>query len=443
MLTWPALLNRFPILYPDSATYIGDGRPVAAALFVHRPASLFAMRSEIYSVGIFGLHWNRTLWPVVAMNSLLAAYVIWLVVRSLLPQRTTAKFLLIMPLLSLFSSLSWYVSLIMPDIFGALGYLCMYLLIFGRESLSKVERWSLAPIVWWSAVAHSTHLLLAGGLWCLLLLLLLLRWGPIAGRGRGLTEIAAMIAVAAATLLGLHAYLYRQPSLTGNRLPYLMARSIADGPGRWYLLEHCATLDWAICDHVHNLPVDEDDFLWTPGGVWDGANDDTQKRLLAEETPLIMASIRAYPGAQAKKSLANFGRQLITFSVNDFDNNTWMEETLSHEMPAAHARYLRSLQAHDVLPTERFSVIQRWALIVAVIMIVVLLPLAWRRQPLLAGLAVVVVPAIVANAFVTAVLSSIDPRFQARVVWLIPLLALLVMLDRLASRSRSRRNSVA
>jgi hypothetical protein len=35
-LTWPALLNRYPLLYPDSIGYLQDGRSVAAALFLHR-----------------------------------------------------------------------------------------------------------------------------------------------------------------------------------------------------------------------------------------------------------------------------------------------------------------------------------------------------------------------------------------------------------------------
>jgi hypothetical protein len=35
-LAWPAFFNGFPLLYPDSMTYLSDGRIVARALFLHR-----------------------------------------------------------------------------------------------------------------------------------------------------------------------------------------------------------------------------------------------------------------------------------------------------------------------------------------------------------------------------------------------------------------------
>ena len=38
-----------------------------------------------------------------------------------------------------------------------------------------------------------------------------------------------------AAQMALHGYLYGKPTLNGERPPYLMARIVADGPGRWYL----------------------------------------------------------------------------------------------------------------------------------------------------------------------------------------------------------------
>ena len=86
-MAWPALLNRYPLLYPDSMTYLGDGRLVARALFLHRLSDYYGMRSFIYSLGILPWHWNVTAWPVVGLQALLTAFVIWLVVRSVVPRR--------------------------------------------------------------------------------------------------------------------------------------------------------------------------------------------------------------------------------------------------------------------------------------------------------------------------------------------------------------------
>ena len=81
-------------------------------------------------------------------------------------------------------------------------------------------------------------------------------------------------------------------------------------------------------------------------------------------------------------------------------------------------------------PTNAFSILQRWVVIPSGLVIVGLLP--WvirRRRDRVLGLLGIVVPVLVANAFVTAVLSSSDSRYQARIIWLVPLVAALIVLD--------------
>jgi hypothetical protein len=209
-----------------------------------------------------------------------------------------------------------------------------------------------------------------------------------------------------------------------------MARILADGPGARYLETHCATLNWAICANLQHMPKDTDDFLWDDNSVWGTASEDTQQRLLREEMPLVRATLVAYPREQFSQSLANFGNQLNDFGVDSFDNGTWMEADLRKQMSvASHAAYLQSLQARNAVPSHLFTEIQRWVVIASALGLAALLPLVWRRQPRLLGLAVVLVPAVVANAFITGVLSTVDPRYQARVIWLIPLLAALAVLS--------------
>src|SRR6516165_3033288 len=79
LMSWPALYNGYPLLYPDSVTYLGDGSAVAQAIFLHRFSEYYGMRSFIYSLGILPWHWNITPWPIVVLNTLLAAYVLLLV----------------------------------------------------------------------------------------------------------------------------------------------------------------------------------------------------------------------------------------------------------------------------------------------------------------------------------------------------------------------------
>jgi hypothetical protein len=443
LMLWPAICNGYPLLYPDSMSYLGDGRPLAKILFLHHATGYSAMRSEIYSLGIFFFHWNVSAWPVVALHALMTSYVIWLVVRSLNAHSSAARvnlqFLALTALVSLTTSLGWYVCLIMPDILGPVLYLAIYLLVFAQETLTAREQWAIIVIAGWAIAAHTTHLMLSVGLCFLLALLLLLRWPPMRGRSQALAKIAAIILLVAGSQMALHKVLYGKATLNGNRMPYLMARVIADGPGRWYLRQHCGTFQWAICQRMQSLPNTDDSFLWDEDGVWASAPPKMQQQLLHEEMPLVLASVRAYPRAQMQRSLANFWQELDDFGLWDFCPNSWMESEIDRVLPGTRARYLHTREAQSRLPVAFFSAVQQRVVMASALMIALCVPILWwlRRWRIL-GLVAIIVPVVIANAFITAVLSEADSRYQSRVIWLVPLLAGLIVLELVhATASRS------
>jgi hypothetical protein len=429
LLAWPALFNRYPLLYPDSITYIADGRPVARALFMHQFSDYYGMRSFLYSLGIFPFHWNVTPWPIVGLHALLAAYVLWLVVRSIVPQPTVSRYLLLVALLSLLSSLSWFVSLILPDVLGGLLYLSIYLLVFARDTLSRQQRLLVAIIAGWAAASHVTHLILAAGLCVLLCLLRLLRSPLMANRMKAVGEVAMVLIVSAASQLALHAYLYGKPSLAGDAPPFLAARLIADGPGRWYLQQHCGEAEFALCDYLDELPDSSDEFLWNPHGVWATAVQESDDRIRQEEMPFVLATLRAYPREEFFITAAHFWQQLSAFGLWDLDRNEWVLEAFDTALPGGKPGYLNSWQAADDLPLDFFSAVQYWTVIASLPVLLVLLFLLRHRPstPLL-GLNLAILPTLVANALVTSALSNVEERYQSRLIWLLPFLAAILLL---------------
>jgi hypothetical protein len=430
VMTWPALYNRFPLLYPDSMSYLEDGPLVARAIFQHKFSADYGGRSFIYCLGILPLHWNISAWPIVGLNVLLTAYFIWLVMRSILPRQSLRRYLVLVLLLSLLTSLAWFASLIMPDILGPVAYLSIYLLVFARETFSRLEHLSVAVIAWWAIASHVTHLMLATGI-CLLLALLLVRQRQfVHSRLKALVEVGLIITLAAGAQLAVHDYLYGKPSLNGKRLPFLMARVIADGPGEWYLENNCGQVKLAICDYLDELPMDTDDFLWAADGIWQRATEQTKARLREEEIPFVLATLRAYPRQQLFKSAANFWYQLTTFDLSLFHPNDWVLQEFDRVLPAERSSYIQSRQARDALPYEVFTSIQDCAVIAALVLIGVFTPRLWRgRSARLAGLALIILSTVVGNAMVTGTLSMVENRFQSRVVWLLPLLAGVFTLD--------------
>jgi len=431
---WPAFYNRYPLLYPDSVTYLQNGSPVARAVFLGQLSDYYGMRSFIYSLGILPFHRNADLWPVIAFQALLTAYVIWLVVRAILPRRTVFWYLALTAFLSLLTSVGWFASLVMPDILGPVLYLCIYLLVFARDTLSRAERIAVAAIACWAVASHATHLMLAAGM-CVLLaaLWMFFRRGFMRGRLGAIAGVAAIAMIAAGMQVALNFYLYSEPSLNAERPPFLTARLIADGPGRWYLEQHCSEKKFAGCGHLRELRADSDQFLWGEDGVWKTSSSDAQQQMLQEEIPFALATFRAYPRAFLSISASNFWQQLNSFEIG-FDANNWMVQQFDEVYPSQKPRFLHSRQAASDLPFDFLSMLQYWTVVASLAAIVIfgiLLRRRWTAR--LAGLAIVIVPAVLANAFVTGVLSTVEDRYQSRVVWLVPLLAAILIFVSLAN----------
>ena len=85
--------------------------------------------------------------------------------------------------------------------------------------------------------------------------------------------------------------------------------------------------------------------------------------------------------------------------------------------------------------SETISLVAGWPAPISLAAIAGLTPLLWRRHSrALPGLALVVFSMVVLNAFLAGVLSIVDERYQCRVIWLIPLLAGIFVLDWLEHR---------
>ncbi|MGA3160503.1 MAG: hypothetical protein ABSC77_04735 [Terracidiphilus sp.] len=442
-LMWPAFYNGYPLLYPDSMTYLCDGRLVARALFLHQFSSEYGLRSSFYSMGILPLHWNVSPWPVAALQCLMVAWVVWLVMRAFVERGLVRSYLLMILFLSLLSSASWYAVFIMPDILGPVLYISIYLLVFVYQSLSRAERWLLYLIAWWGVTAHASHLPVAAVLCVMLGLIGAVEGKKFHGRFRSVGEVAAVILVAVAAQMMLYGYLYGKPLLFGHNPPTVMSRVIADGPGRWYLEKNCAHLQWVVCNHLANLTDNPDTLLWGPRGTYQAAPESEKRQMEAEQMPLVLGALRAYPRQQLTRAVENFGSQLREFGLYGFNYNHDMlylgQSGLNAKDDAMHgmrARYANTLQGHDALPLILLSNIEWWVIVCSIVVIVLLIPLIWRRRsPRLAGLSFVIVVVVIANAFVAGVLSGAVHRYQCRVIWLIPLLAGIVLLQLLQQRA--------
>jgi uncharacterized membrane protein YoaK (UPF0700 family) len=427
---WPAFYSRFPLIFPDSLEYLDSGQFILHRLLGQPvPANLlFQTRSEIYAATIFLLSGGWFLWSIVLAQALLSAWILWLVVRSFVPRFPVAVYLLFAALLASVGGIAWYVSFVMPDIFGGLLYIALFLVVFVPERLVTWESVSLSVFACWAMTTHGSHLLVAGLLACFLVLLRILRFPGL--RTSRVAFAVSLVLLAVVAQMVVHKRLYDRASVFGKPPPFLMARLIGDGPALIYLRAHCDNLAWRICDVRSNLPATEADFLWSPGSVWQTSSLAQQDQLRHEQLPLLFAVLRTHPLQQASRSLANVGRTFITLGPSDFwdEPDILTPSRLNHVLTRAAERYRHSRQAQQQLPQIAFQPIQLVVTMSSLAICLAFLPFLARSQRFLdLGFAVFLLAAYTANAFVCGALSGVYSRYGGRVAWLPVLVACIIL----------------
>jgi len=119
LLLWPAVWNGYPLVFSDTGTYLTQA--IERHLGWDRP--------PFYSLAILPLHMTLSLWPVVVAQALIAAWMLGLLRRALLPAASAWSVVPLAGLLALATSLPWCAAQVMPDLFTGLLVLAAALLL--------------------------------------------------------------------------------------------------------------------------------------------------------------------------------------------------------------------------------------------------------------------------------------------------------------------------
>jgi hypothetical protein len=189
-----------------------------------------------------------------------------------------------------------------------------------------------------------------------------------------------------------------------------------------------------VCDQLKSTSDDAEEFLWGEQG-WANASTAVQGELRREEMTVVLGTLHDYPQEELRISAAHFWEQLLSYGLYSYDPNPWVVDSFDWALPGRASAYLGSRQAQGKLAVGFFSSLQHWAVAVSLVVIVLWVVFGHRRWSRnLVGLTVIVTYVILANAAVTACASNVEDRYQARVIWLVPLLSLVFLLTWLDHR---------
>jgi len=418
----------------------------------HFNHSNMGARSPYYGILLYTTAHRGTLWTLTAVQALCCAWLLFLLWRSLAPAAPGWTYYALMAALALGTSLPWVAGFAVPDIFAAVTAMAVALLLVWRGELERWERWGVWGLLAASIAFHSSHLLLT---LALLASGLALGWAMRAGarplRTYALLLLGAVAVAAAANAIyagAIHAY-------TGDKLrrpPFLMARVLADGPGRAYLRKSCAEgVAWAICPFAHTPLNDSDKILWSAkkvDGVFNRSRYERRVQMEEEELSFVWETVKYDPWGQFAASMRNWGLQLIRAWVDDplrrpgafLRHNYWGKTNLVGLIRGVGPCGKLGELCQPKVTITGLDAVDSKVLFAALAGLAIglfprrsLVGLLRRREfrwssaeARVVATVLLLGAAVVLNAGVCGIFSGPFPRYQARIVWLLPAISVLL-----------------
>ncbi len=474
MLMTVVVASGRPTVFTDTDDYYAQGRGAARALrpllhkFAHSQKdeeqdqayldaeadedhTSMAARSPYYGILLYGSYRVGTLWMLAAVQALAAASVVFALVKGAIREPRPRVYLGIMAGLSLFTTLPFFAGFAMPDLFAALGAAATIAMAVYWERFGRWERVALALIVTASLWFHTSHILLEAAL--IVMLGAGLWWFKADRRTIAVRcgVFSLLVVSAFASDLAYHTVVKLRTGEDLHRPPFLVARVLADGPGRIYLREACAkAAPYVLCRFRANPLDNSDEILWADDparGIFNASKVNVRIELEREEKAFVAATLLHHPISQIAASLSNWGEQISMVDLAEplrdptyyFTNVYWKDTSLPGLIPEG-----QTCLKTPKICRSRFTVVPL-AWLHGGIVLASLGFLTWRgaqqdvrtairnRKPIEAGsiealvlIATLLVMAVLVNSAFTGILSGPFARYNARIIWLAPTAALLV-----------------
>jgi hypothetical protein len=416
--------------------------------------AVMGARSPAFGLFLFVLERLGGVWLVAGVQSLICAWTAWLLWKVAAPGAPQWTYLALMGGLTACSTLPFFATMIMPDVFaGVAASAFVVLTVFGAR-LSRLETAGLAAVLAFTYAVHASHMLTA---LAVMVPAGLLFWWFRAPTARVIRGYALVFAAMVMAVLAGKAYdgaFTMRTGLVLHRPPFLMARVLADGPGREYVRKVCKGRPddpYVICRAARAPLTRSDDILWEESPLIGAFNalksPELQLRMEAEEGAFVKAAVLNDPWGQFTASMANWGEQLIRISVHDplrdprqFLANGYWKTTRLVDMIVA-PEQCKPI-GPGCKPPFDVALTKHWhELIMALSALFVAWRLSrpdvradladrtapWARPAVPLAVAVAILAGmLVLNAGVCGIISGAFSRYQARIVWIWPAAAGLV-----------------
>lgn len=451
-----ALYNGFPIVFEDTVGYLqrparildrygiesewGYARRGAGIGAANAGKAWLSGRSVYYGTFNAILAAIGSSWLIVSVQAYIVAAVI--AVPWFRSGGGGVLYLATVMLLSVTTSASVFVATLLPDILTAVAVLAVAATLALAGRLSRRDTLFLTVALSCAALSHDSILLSL--LTTLALLAIAMAARPV---WRAWPRLMPLAISCAAGILGSVLFWLVAIGVTGEtpmRLPHLTAKLATSTEGRTFLKQVCPERRFAVCafqDQVGRTGWIPFLFSRDPrSGVFGIADTGTKRALSEEQVAFVAAMVTHDPKGVTRLQLRSTVELLSSFTVKDLDVSQKRSFFALNLSPALHSRISSTrTYASDSRILQNVS---RLTYVAVAVSLFVLAATWLGRQR--AGrfysidtMAALMVAGVVLNAIICANVAGVYDRFQARVVWLIPLAAVMVLLPSFRKRRSS------
>ncbi len=421
LLCFLGFYNNFPLIHWDSAVYI-------------YPAFKFYVpndRPAIYGFFVRLTSLNYSLWLTILSQGMIVSLSIYYYFKYVFVTRyKNILFLCTIVLLSIFTTVSFYVSYLLPDIFISVAVLNLGLLVFAKKMKFR-DILVISAIFMFSLTVHNSHFMIAGLIITGISVMMIFRKfrNPLSLKPSRLLHLWIALILAFLFSSSLHylfprtgEWVFERNFTTGlGGHVFLVSKFNQAGILQDYLDEKCCVKHYKICEYKDSIPATLD-FMWKDysplykTGGWH-ANKDEYREIIFDilTTPKHLATY-------IFKSCESSAVQFFSFDVSNVPEISkvhFPDSVFTTFYPAYRNEYRVAKQNKAELKeiTGQYNNMQRVTFFASIFFIILIF---FMRFPLrLKWFSFFILISLMVNSIVCSSLSAVDPRYQGRLIWII------------------------
>ena len=411
-----AIYNRFPLVYPDSGSYL------QGLIEWHN----LNERPIFYSIFVGILHWQQSLWLIVVGQSILTVFVIERALARLVPNVGVITKFGVLSMLTLATSLPWFTGQIIADFFAPVMVLAIYLAAVERNCLAKWEYYTLLLILCVAQASHYTHVGIALGLLiCLAVAAVVFKTPSL----RNLIPVALTSALAILAVMTVNFAARREISFSPYGSVFLLDRLIGYGTVQDYLNNHCRVEHYNICryfDEINQPRRGTNWLLWGDDSILPKLGGGEIYRFEADR--LAHAVVLDAPEGHFGLMLGATLRQFFNFptgrELGHLGEGMQIYRMVTTYFPSEADAYRHSRQYLGELNVNLVNAIDVPVAYISLLALLALLSMRIRKcDTNFMIFSSVILLALFGNAILCGGLSSGEARYQSRLISLVPLAA--------------------